>query len=301
MRETGISRRDPNRAEGGLMGERVDEVAARIDSLDRLGAVISAMRGVAAARVRQAEAQIQAVDRYAATIAEALGRAAALLPDPPPEPGGPPLVVAFLAQQGFAGGFSGRVLDSLDASGANLVLLGTRGATLAEERGVHPALRFALPTRASGMPRFADGLARSLPMDGRAVIDVVYAAAGSGSGSTVTRRRLFPFPVAGNLPPSRTPLLNLAPEAVLAALLGEALLAGLVQAALHSLNAETMARMLAMAAAEGQTERRLVALQAEERRVRQETITAEIVELTSGVAARRRGRAKFAGPPQGRE
>ena len=47
--------------------------------------------------------------------------------------------------------------------------------------------------------------------------------------------------------------------------------------------------MEAMAAARGQIERQLAALQATQRQVRQEEITAEIIELAAGETASRSG------------
>ena len=57
------------------MTERLADIGARIDGIRQLGAVVNAMRGIAAARAQQARSQLIAVDSYAATIAVAIGRA----------------------------------------------------------------------------------------------------------------------------------------------------------------------------------------------------------------------------------
>ena len=62
------------------MTERLADIGARIDGIRQLGAVVNAMRGIAAARAQQARSQLIAVDGYAATIAAAIGRALALVP-----------------------------------------------------------------------------------------------------------------------------------------------------------------------------------------------------------------------------
>ena len=69
------------------MTERLAEISARIEGIRQLGAVVNAMRGMAAARARQARSQLIAVDSYAATIAVAIGRALALVPSPSPRRG----------------------------------------------------------------------------------------------------------------------------------------------------------------------------------------------------------------------
>ena len=77
------SRRSRRRA-AAAMTERLADISARIDGIRQLGAVVNAMRGIAAARAQQARGQLAAVDSYAATIAAAIGRALALVPPAPP-------------------------------------------------------------------------------------------------------------------------------------------------------------------------------------------------------------------------
>ena len=64
------------------MTERLADISARIDGVRQLGAVVNAMRGIAAARAQQARSQLIAVDSYAVIIAAAIGRAVALAPSP---------------------------------------------------------------------------------------------------------------------------------------------------------------------------------------------------------------------------
>jgi ATP synthase F1 gamma subunit len=99
----------------------------------------------------------------------------------------------------------------------------------------------------------------------------------------------FPAPANGNFP-----LLNLAPSDVLLSLTPDYLHAQLCRAALHSLAGENEARMEAVAAAHSHTQSELASLQATQRRVRQEEITAEIIELSAGEAAIRARLARHA-------
>ena len=114
------------------MTERLADVGARIQGIRQLGAVVNAMRGIAAARAQQARNQLLAVASYTATIAAAIGRALALIPDSGAETAPRstrPALVLFCAEQGFAGAFSERVLDSVgaDLAAAEIFLIGTRG------------------------------------------------------------------------------------------------------------------------------------------------------------------------------
>lgn len=277
------------------MTERLADINARIAGVGQLGAVVNAMRGIAAARAQQARSQLDAVDRYAQTIAVALGqaldlRAAADIEDTPRR--ARPALLVFVAEQGFAGAFSERVLDAAgtELAGAELFLVGSRGAAIAAARGVSASWHGALPSHASGIPKFADRVAEALY--GRIAagaidrLDVVYSQWQPGHGLVVERHRLLPIDTSLFPRPQRDrPLTQLTPAALVAGLAEDYLHAQLCQAALHAYAAENQARMEAMAAARSQIERQLGAMQATQRRVRQDEITAEIVELAAGETA----------------
>lgn len=109
-----------------------------------------------------------------------------------------------------------------------------------------------------------------------------------GHGVRVVRHALFPLDPADFPAPAHAavPLINLAPAVLLQDLAADYLHAQLCHAALHGFAAENEARMEAMAAAHTHTERQLAELQAIQRRVRQEEITDEIIELAAGARPR---------------
>jgi F-type H+-transporting ATPase subunit gamma len=280
------------------MTERLADINARISGIRQLGAVVNAMRGIAAARAQQARAQLIAVDSYAATIAAAIGQAIALVPVDRPD-GTPkstrPALVLFCAEQGFAGAFSERVLDAVgaDLAASELFLIGTRGSAVAAERGVSVGWKSAVPGHSPGIPKLADRIAEALytriatgEIDR---LDAVFSQWQPGHGTHVERRRLFPLDMTAFPRPAdaNPPLLNLAPEVLVSELTADYLHAQLCNAALHAFAAENEARMEAMAAARNQIERQLSSLQATQRLVRQEEITAEIIELAAGETASR--------------
>ena len=280
------------------MTERLADTGARIEGVRQLGAVVNAMRGIAAARVQQARRQLIAVDEYAATIAGAIGRAAALVPPAGPESArqsSRPALVLFCAEQGFAGAFSERVLEAAraDLATAELFLIGTRGRAAAAERGIVADWTSAMPSHSAGVPRLADRVAEALyaRIATGAIdrLDVVFTGRHLSRGAIVERSRLFPldttrFPRPGD---AQTPLLNLPPAVLLGELTADYLHARLCNAALHAFAAENEARMEAMEAARHQIERQLASLRATQRHVRQEEITAEIIELAAVETASR--------------
>lgn len=285
------------------MTERLGDITARIDGIRQLGAVVNAMRGIAAARAQQARAQLVAVDSYAATIALAIGRTVALASTVRSGAVGRstrPALVLFCAEQGFAGAFSERVLDAVrtDLSDSELFLIGARGHAVAAERGVTADWHSPMPSHSLGIPKLADRISEALftriatgEIDR---LDAVFGQWQPGHGIRIERRRLFPLDLAGFPRPTsaHAPLLNLTSETLLIELTADYVHAQLCNTALHAFAAENEARIEAMAAAHGQIERQLSALQATQRIVRQEEITAEIIELAAGEAASRSSRTR---------
>ena len=127
------------------MSGKLSEVEGRIGTVHQLQAVITAMRGSAAARSREARSRLDGIRAYAAAIGAAIGQALALAPEPEPQPRRGEheeghVVVVLCAEQGFAGTFNERVLDAaenhLKSAAAELLVVGDRGAMVAAERGL---------------------------------------------------------------------------------------------------------------------------------------------------------------------
>jgi F-type H+-transporting ATPase subunit gamma len=285
------------------MTDRLSDITARIDGIRQLGAVVNAMRGIAAARAQQARSQLVAVDSYSATFALAIGRTLALLPAAGTAAAGRssrPAVVLFCAEQGFAGAFSERVLDAVraDVSDSELFLIGTRGRAVAEQRGIAAGWSSPMPSNPLGVPKLADQISEALYTRIAASeidrLDAVFSQWRPSHAIHIGRRRLFPLDMSGFPRPNdvNAPLLNLPSETLLIGLIADYVHAQLCNTALHAFAAENQARMEAMASARSQIERKLSALLATQRIIRQEEITAEIIELAAGETAGRSDRAR---------
>lgn len=265
-------------------------LASRIDGIRQLGSVVRAMTGIAGARARTARAEIAAVDGYAATLDEALSQAMAGAALAEPKLTARPALVAFCAEQGFVGGFSDRVLDAIGAvqAGADLFLIGSRGTAIAAGRGLLPVWSAPMPSRSASLPKFADRVLDAVFAGGALrAVSVIHSIWDRGAPK-VDRSALFPLPPRARTARSAAPLTNLS-AADLATSLGlDWLQAALTRAALHAFVAENEARMAAMSAASRQIEEELGVLEALARRIRQEAITAEIIEIASGAMAGRR-------------
>ena len=273
------------------MTERLADVSRQIHGIRQLNAVVSAMRGIAAARAEQGRSLLAGVRAYSEVVAHASAQALRRVPGPEigasPGPGSKTGVILFCAEQGFAGTLSDRVLDRAvaDLAGAEMFLIGTRGTILAEQRRIpiawdtrmvsHPGAVAALASRV------ADALYERIQRDGLTAVDVLFPAWSAESGVQVVRRSLMPMQPRrfADIPRYQTPLTTLPGSVLLEQLAEEYVFAELCEAAMQAFVVENEARVEKMGSAGRNIERMLTGLQAHERRVRQEEITAEIVEL----------------------
>lgn len=273
------------------MTERLADISRRIDSVQQLESVVTAMRGIAAARAQQARAKLPGVRAYAQVIAGAIAQALPLLPRDDGAGGAQDAgaVIVFCAEQGFVGAFNEHVLDALDthAPGTTLFLIGARGVMLAEERQLPVAWHAGMAPHVEGIPALANSIADAL--DARiatshlARVDLVFPVWLPGERLHVQARALLPFDFTrfAAATPSAPPLTTLPAPLLLARLAEEYVFAELCEAAMSAFAAENEARVAAMVAAKGNVARFRDELEALARRVRQDEITAEVVELAS--------------------
>ncbi|RUR28341.1 F0F1 ATP synthase subunit gamma [Vreelandella andesensis] len=276
------------------MTERLADISARIEGIRQLGAVMNAMKGIAASRAQVARTQMKAVDSYAATIATAISSAISTTASPVEKTAKPSSckrgLLVFCAEQGFAGAFSERVLDSIAKAdhAPPLFIIGTRGYSIAAARGLVACWSHAMPARTLGIPKLADDITKAIyremaqgKIDG---LDVIFTTWTAGR-SAVIRQTILPID-SSVFPPGTDHrfLIQLPIETLISDLSTDYFHAMVCKAALHAFSAENEARMAAMSAAGNQIEQELEVFQATLRRVRQETITAEIIELGTGFA-----------------
>jgi len=289
------------------MAERLADVKAHIDSVRQLSMVVSAMRSLAASRARDARERLGGIKAYAATVSNAIGDTLGLAPTEQAvglkdDDGTAHLVIAICAEQGFAGAFNERVLDHVGLVAKRrqkpsaILVVGSRGATVAQERNV--AVEFLAP-----MMAHADQAARLASRIADAVYDrvsrrlvnevsLVHGRPGLGAALNVADMRLVPFdfgrfPAASRYVP---PLITLPRDDLLAHLSEEYVFAEILEALILSFAAENEARMRAMTAAQEHVGDRLESLIALSRRLRQEEITSEIVELSASAGQTAKGR-----------
>ena len=280
------------------MAERLSDVVAKIQNVRQLGAVVTALRGIAASRAQSGRSLLAGIESYAEVVSHAIGQALNLLPADDAAPLAPEDgrrgVILFCAEQGFAGAFSERVFAAAgaDLKGATVLIVGTRGGAVAAERGITPDWSAAMTTRIEAIPGFANALAEALyhyVAQGRVARADIFFSRSSSGDIRIDRHSLLPIDFGRFVrpPQQQAPLIALSPQLLLERLAAEYVYAQLCQAAMHSFVAENDARMIAMIRAKNNTETTLAGLVQRERQLRQEEVTTEIVELAAGADALR--------------
>ncbi len=280
------------------MAERLSDAVAKIRDVQQLEAVVTAIRGIAASRAQNGRALLAGIEAYTAVVSRSIGVALNLLPEnvgtyahETRRRG----LILFTAEQGFAGAFSERIFDAAgtDANDSTCLIVGTRGTAIAVERGIRPDWSTAMITRADGVPALANRLAEVIysyvANSTVAAIDIIFSRSVASGSIEIDRRSLLPIDFGRFALPiqQQPPLTTLVPQLLLERLAAEYVYAQLCEAAVFAFIAENEARMVAMMGAKNNTETKLAELIQCERRLRQEEVTTEVVELAAGSEASR--------------
>jgi F-type H+-transporting ATPase subunit gamma len=282
---------------------RIQEVSVRINSLKELLEIVSAIRAIAAVQMQQAQRSLDAIRRYSEEVSGALAEAASLMGMSdvrvvPAECARLGLVVVC-SEHGFCGGFNDKLLDAAEqaiaesGSDVRLVVVGNRGAQRAAERGRRPDFTLQMATHSGGVTAVVHRVAREFYRMfcagelGR--LEVVYSGYTDGRQTGVERSLLLPLDplvLERNLP-SIPPLVNLDAGDLFEELAGEYFFAALEKAVMESFASENAARFRTMEAAHENIDKKFDELNRLARRLRQEAVTTEILDLIGGAEAMR--------------
>jgi len=273
--------------------EELIRLKSRIESLGELKTLFSAMRAMSAARVQEAQAALDGIRRYAAVVEGAISEAASLrsaseagLSEAEVPPSGS--LVLICAEHGFAGAFNRLLLQRAKAeikAGEQLGIVGRRGASLAEEHSLRPAWTLAMTTHVGGVIEVARRVAAQLTRS--ASVRLIFARYQSGGRFEVGVRQVIPIDprLLEASPAQAPPLHHLDPQLLLQRLIEEYLFADLVLAMMESLASENGARLQVMKAADRNIDDKLGDLTRRAREVRQQAITAELLDVVTGAEA----------------
>ena len=286
---------------------RLAEIERHVSSIEELQRIVGAMRAIASMRVQEALRALASVREYGSAMAAAVREALAIAAEERIAPGearppgmavgtarrGRRAIVVFTSEHGFVGGFNERLIEAAVVKpevGDTLLIVGSRGAALASDRGLAAASTHAMATRLASIPevvqRVQDGLYPRIASGEIMRAEVVFGSH-QGSGATVIERReLFPLDLSVRRERSEpVPLHDLPAAELLERLTAEYILSQLTEAATESLAAENAARFAAMEAAHDNVGKKLQVLRLDASRARQEEVTTELLDLVIGQQA----------------
>jgi F-type H+-transporting ATPase subunit gamma len=202
--------------------------------------------------------------------------------------------VLFMAEHGFTGAFNDELMDAARralSGGEALFVVGSRGRVIIEERGLTPAWAADMAIHAGAVTdtarRIAGALYHRFERGSLAAVEILYFRDQGGGRRALVRQSLLPVDLKryGKPRSAVPPLTNLAPQALIGGLMGEYVFAQLAHAAMESFASENGARLAAMQSAREKLDERPMELQSQERRLRQEQITGELLEIVTGANA----------------
>lgn len=277
------------------------EIATQITSLNELLQIVAAIRAMAASQMQQALRSLEAIRGYSDQIRDALSEAATLLPAAgiieAAARSNKSALVVFCAEHGMCGAFNEhplreaeRATEKVEGSLA-LIVVGTRGAQICRERGTSPGLVLSMATHCAGVTsaarRVAAELYRMFSERSIAGVEVVYAQQAGSHSPRIERRRLLPLemPAVKKPPTKLAPIINLRPQRLFDNIVSEYFFATLENAAMQSFFSENSTRFRTMEAAHQNIQNKSGDLTKLMQRLRQESVTTEILDLIGGSAA----------------
>lgn len=269
---------------------RLAELEARVASIGELEDVVGAMRALAAVRMRQAADGLAAARAHVAVVRAAFDAAHSLLPEARPQvPTDKRLLVVFCTEHGFAGAFNERLLDRASERGESpLIVVGSRGAAVAQERGLVVVASLPASSHPAGVLEVArctaEAISEYLDRAHLTRVDVIYGCEHGLGAPAIETMQLLPV-VPSSPTPTFSPLHHLEAPHLVEQLVHELMFAELARIAMEALAAESSARVQAMSAARDNIERKLGNLRRAEHRARQDQITTELLDLITGVQA----------------
>lgn len=261
--------------------------------MHELEEVLGAMRAMAAARIQQGERAQLAAQEYAARVGAAL---TSLSPERDGNVAGarddrkaPRLVVALCTDRGFVGALNEHVLTvaSDPAAPADVLVVGARGLAFTREHGLSVTDAGNMATHLGGIgdvaDRIGDLILKRMAADQPNIVDVVHPRRSADGGTVIERRRLLPAVLSSKEGyTGQRPITMLPAPALLSQIAVEYVHARLFEFVAETFAATNAATLEVLQAAHTHLDEMIVELRRTENVIRQENITAEVLEVISG-------------------
>lgn len=286
------------------MAETLHTLTERLKTTEDIGEIVGTMKSLSAVSIHQYETAAAALVDYQRTVDLGLQvvlkrYSAASLPD---RVGGDAALVVFGSDRGLCGRFNRIVASTASDFIARdldkvprLLVVGTQVETRLEGLGLSADTVFQTPGSARAIQRTALSILlrlRDWLEEGLGSIDLVAPRRGRQTQVEVAVHRLAPVDrdelrdlADAPWESRRLPTFSMGFEDLLSWLLRERLFIGLQRAGAEALAAEHAMRLAAMQAAERNIQDRLEEVRQSVRRVRQDEITTELLDIVTGYEA----------------
>ncbi len=283
--------------------ESLERLHRRLDSFGELQSVVRTMKTLAAVNIHHYERAVQALTVYYRTVELGLHvvlRNLKWQPHHPPAPGAPSAAVVFGSDHGLCGRFNEDVSEHAlrtyaETAKPRVLAVGARIANRLEASGFHVDDTLLVPGSAgaiTGCVQRVLVVVDAWRASGVERVQLISSRRLSSARSTVVARQIVPVDFASfralEAEPWDSkvlPTYSMNRDALLTGLLRQFFFVAVFRACAESLASETGARLVAMQAAEKNLEERLNELSADLRRVRQDQITAELLDVVAGYEA----------------
>lgn len=276
----------------------------KIETAESLAGIVSMMRAISAASIRKYEHAVESLADYSLTVERGLW---VVLGDEPTTArpasagsGGKVGAVLFGTDQGLCGSFNDQIarhaVEELGDAESNIVAVGLRGADALLMTGKTPDEVLPNPSSLAGVTELVQDLLIRLEAwqatnrYGRVLLFHNRYRAGSAAQQRTVQ--LAPLDLSqmrslrgGGWPTRVLPTYRMDQKQLLSALVREYLFITLYRATAESLSAEHGIRLMAMQEAERNIGERLEVFQFEARRLRQDAITSELLDIVGGFEA----------------
>lgn len=286
--------------------ETLESLSRRISTTEELESIVRTMKSLSAVSIGQYERAVEALEQYRRTVDLGLQVVLPRLAQSPAADveSGAVAVIVFGSDHGLCGRFNDQIgefaRERLRHGGSTAqvrwLAVGARVAARLEAAGDAPAEALLLPGAPSGLVTTAQTILLVLDRwrsedDVRRVL-VAYNRHTDEATAVPLLRQVLPLDPAWvrsiaerDWPSRRLPTYSMETETLFSALVREHLFLSIFRAGAESMASEHASRLSAMQAAERNIEETLEELGGSYRRVRQQSITEELLDVVSGFEA----------------
>lgn len=288
--------------------DTLETLGRRIATTESLRSIVHTMKSLSAVSIRQYEQAVAALRDYDRTIAmgfQVVLRSGRQKASELPAADGPAIAVVFGSDHGLCGRFNEEIAGfardhlgrrHLRGDRAVYLVAGARAASSLEAAGETVERLFGAPGSVDGLTAIAHEMLleidRRRQRDGGVRVLLFHHRRSDGAASPPRAVQLLPLSgrrlaeLAGRSWPSRAmPTFTIDDEVLLAALVRQHLFIGLFRAAAESAASEHARRLAAVQVAERNIEENLAEMNTDYRRQRQDSITAELLDVVAGFEA----------------